>query len=63
MVIEEYVDEAAACAHNTVCGALLEQIGEVSEMSRVDVHSALGTGLQKWIAKRPEASSFSPLAE
>jgi quinol monooxygenase YgiN len=62
VVIEEYDDEAAALTHNQACSALLGQIAEVSEMTRVDLHGAIGPDLQQWIEQHPQASAFAPLS-
>jgi quinol monooxygenase YgiN len=62
VVIEEYDDEAAALTHNQACSALLGQIAEVSEMTRADLHGAIGPDLQQWIEQHPQASAFAPLS-
>ncbi len=61
VVVEEYTDEAAALAHNRASSALLEQGAQVSEMTRVDLHGAIGTDLKQWIEQHPQASAFAPL--
>jgi quinol monooxygenase YgiN len=62
VVIEEYDSPEAAIQHNERCADLLGRIGEVTRLTRVDVHGDLDAALLAWIAGRPQARAHSPLA-
>jgi quinol monooxygenase YgiN len=62
VVIEEYDSPEAAIRHNEHCADLLGRIGEVTRLTRVDVHGDLDAALLAWIADHPQAHAHSPLA-
>jgi hypothetical protein len=63
VVIEEYVDEDAAFAHNRACAPLLDRFAKTGERTNVQVHGQLGPDLSAWVESHPEAHSFRPLSE
>jgi quinol monooxygenase YgiN len=62
VVIEEYDSPEAAIQHNEHCADLLGRVGEVTRLTRVDVHGDLDAALLAWIAGHPQARAHSPLA-
>jgi len=61
VAIEEYVDGAAALAHNEHCQALLDRIPQVADMTAVDLYGDLGPQLEQWVAEHPFAHEHQPL--
>lgn len=62
VVIEEYVDEAAAFEHNQHCADLLQSVGRISTLTCIQVHGDLGPDLVGWIDQQPHAQGFPPMA-
>lgn len=61
VVLEEYTDPEAAFAHNQHCARLIRDVGEVTEMTAVQLHGDLGPDLAAWVAERPHARAHTPL--
>jgi quinol monooxygenase YgiN len=61
VVIEEYVDSAAAFAHNAHCEELLGRVGEFAKMTLLQVHGEVSPELESWLASVPIARTFPPL--
>jgi quinol monooxygenase YgiN len=61
VVIEQYVDSAAAFAHNAHCEELLANLTDVAEMTSVHLHGDITPDLQAFAASLPIVKTFSPL--
>ncbi|MGH3898339.1 MAG: antibiotic biosynthesis monooxygenase [Pseudonocardiaceae bacterium] len=61
VVLEEYIDPAAAIAHNKHCDALIRQMDEVAEMTSAQLHGHLGPELEAWVADHPQAHAYTPM--
>src|SRR4051812_41633000 len=49
LVLEEYVDAAAALAHNERGAALLERAGRCAEMVHAELYGPIGPELGEWV--------------
>src|SRR5215467_7286408 len=49
VVLEEYVDTAAAVAHNERAAALLERVAECAELIDAEVYGAIGPEIEAWV--------------
>jgi quinol monooxygenase YgiN len=61
VVIEEYVDSAAAFAHNEHCEQLLADAFALAEMTALQLHGDITPELQAFIDTLPVAKSYRPL--
>ncbi|WP_420920909.1 antibiotic biosynthesis monooxygenase [Curtobacterium flaccumfaciens] len=61
VVLEEYVDPAAATNHNQDCADLLQELSGVAELLSVEFHGELDESLTRWIDSEPSARSYPPL--
>lgn len=62
VVLEEYVDAAAAFAHNEHCEQLLVDAFALAEMTALQLHGDITPELQAFAANLPVAKTFRPLA-
>jgi quinol monooxygenase YgiN len=61
VVIEEYIDPAAALAHNEHCASLLGRVAELAEITAAQLHGDLGPELEDWVARHDLATAYPPL--
>ncbi|GAB2644027.1 putative quinol monooxygenase [Kribbella swartbergensis] len=61
VVIEEYVDSAAAFAHNAHCEQLLTKINELAEMTMLQLHGNITPDLQAFADSLPIARTYPSL--
>jgi quinol monooxygenase YgiN len=61
VVIEEYIDPAAALAHNAHCEAHLRRVPEVADITSAHIHGDLGPDFEVWVAGNPVAHAHPPL--
>lgn len=62
VVIEEYVDSAAAFAHNAHCDELLKRAFELGELTAMQLHGDISPELQAFADNMPGTKTFPPLA-
>lgn len=58
LVIEEYVDSAAAMAHNARGAHLLARLNECAEMVSAELYGPLGPEVREWVEAHPQAIAF-----
>ncbi|MBF6329504.1 putative quinol monooxygenase [Nocardia transvalensis] len=58
LVIEEYVDSAAAMAHNERGAQLLARVGECAEMVSAELYGPIGPEVRVWARARPQVSIY-----
>jgi quinol monooxygenase YgiN len=61
VALEDYVDGAAALAHNDHCAALLAQAFDASDLVAIQLHGDLGAELTTWAAGQPTVHVHPPL--
>jgi quinol monooxygenase YgiN len=62
VVLEEYVDAAAAFAHNEHCEQLLANAFALAEMTALQLHGDITPDLQAFVDNLPVARTYRPLS-
>ncbi|WP_433005493.1 putative quinol monooxygenase [Kribbella sp. CA-294648] len=61
VVLEEYVDAAAAFAHNQHCEQLLANAFALADMTALQLHGDITPDLQAFVDTLPVAKTYHPL--
>ncbi|WP_371574336.1 putative quinol monooxygenase [Streptomyces sp. NBC_01314] len=59
LVIEEYVDSAAAMAHMENAAALLERLTKCAAIGSVELHGPIEPEFRKWVGSNPPPTTFT----
>lgn len=63
LVLEEYVDSAAAIMHNERAAEPLARVRECADLAYIELYGPIWPELQKWVRSVPEATAFPELPE
>jgi quinol monooxygenase YgiN len=58
LVLEEYVDPAAALLHNERAAELLARVQDCADMVYVELYGPIGPELEEWVRTQPTATAF-----
>jgi quinol monooxygenase YgiN len=61
VVLEEYVDSAAAFAHNEHCQHLLDKAFALADMTTIQLHGGITPDLQAFADNHPVTKTYRPL--
>lgn len=63
LVLEQYMDGAAALAHNERAAELLVRVGDCAQLESAELYGPLTPEIEDWVRAHPQATAFAELPE